>query len=160
MTKIITKKSSKAPILKIKFISHGTLESKDLQVTRRFYEEVLGLEVIQNTPMSMLVRRGGHHTYAVVQTGRDEDMPLLNHNGLDVDSEDSVREAHQLLQSVQTEYGIRKIMAPHELHGVYSFYFQDLDGNWWEILANPLGGYSQMFDKPELDLTDHSDCDR
>jgi catechol 2,3-dioxygenase-like lactoylglutathione lyase family enzyme len=47
MSKIITKKSTKAPLLNIKFLSHGTLESRDLQASRRFYEEVLGLEVIQ-----------------------------------------------------------------------------------------------------------------
>ena len=29
--------------LKTRFISHGTLGSKDLEATRRFYEEFLGL---------------------------------------------------------------------------------------------------------------------
>ena len=60
-------------------------------------------------------------------------MPLLNHNGLDVNSEEAVREAYQLLQSVQAEYDNRKILKPYEQHGVYSFYCQDLDGNLWEI---------------------------
>lgn len=31
-----------APRLKLKFLSHGTLESKDLARSRRFYEEFLG----------------------------------------------------------------------------------------------------------------------
>jgi hypothetical protein len=60
-------------------------------------------------------------------------MPLLNHSGLDADSEEAVREAYQLLQSVQAEYGSRKILQQHDQHGVYSFYGQDLDGNLWEI---------------------------
>ncbi len=31
-------------------------------------------------------------------------------------------------------------------HGTYSFYIIDFDGNWWEILTNPDGGYSYVFD--------------
>lgn len=68
MSKIITKKSTKAPLLNIKFLSHGTLESRDLQASRRFYEEVLGLEVIQHLPNAMTIRHGSNHTYVVVQT--------------------------------------------------------------------------------------------
>jgi len=37
-------------VLKTKFISHGTLGSKDLEATRRFYEEFLGLEVVRTSP--------------------------------------------------------------------------------------------------------------
>ena len=153
MQRTITQKSTKSPLLKINFLSHGTLECSDLQATRRFYEEVLGFDVIQHLKGAMMIRHGSNHTYAVVQTARTREMDLLNHNGLDVGSEEEVREAHDLLQSVQQEYGIRKIQKPHLQHGAYSFYFQDLDGNWWEILANPPGGYSVKFDEPDIDLT-------
>ena len=37
------------PTLKLKFISHGTLESKDLEFTRKFYEEFLGFEVVRTS---------------------------------------------------------------------------------------------------------------
>ena len=36
-----------APTLKLSFLSHGTLESKDLEFTRRFYEQFFGFEVVQ-----------------------------------------------------------------------------------------------------------------
>jgi Glyoxalase/Bleomycin resistance protein/Dioxygenase superfamily len=39
-----------APLLKLNFISRGALEVRDLQASRRFYEEVLGFEVSQRTP--------------------------------------------------------------------------------------------------------------
>lgn len=149
----MTKKSVKSPLLNIKFISHGTLESKNLQATRRFYEEVLGFEVIQTMPRALMVRCGGLHVYAVVETDRAQGMTVFNHNGLDVETEEDVLEAHRILHSVQEEYGILKILEPHQQHGVFSFYFRDMDGNWWEILANPPGGYSPIFDNPELDLT-------
>ena len=54
------------PALKLKFLSHGTLESRDLAFSRKFYEEFLGLDVVQTSPISLLVRLGGNHTYAFV----------------------------------------------------------------------------------------------
>ena len=74
------------PVLKLNFLSHGTLESKNLEKTRAFYTEFLGLEVVRTSPVSLLIRLGGPNTIAVVeQKRRTEEMPLLNHNGLDVD---------------------------------------------------------------------------
>ena len=46
------------PVIKSKFISHGTLGSHDLERTRKFYEEFLGLEVVKTSPISMMVRLG------------------------------------------------------------------------------------------------------
>jgi catechol 2,3-dioxygenase-like lactoylglutathione lyase family enzyme len=156
MVKIITKKSTKAPLLKINFLSHGTLESRDLQASRRFYEEVLGLEVIQHLPHALTIRHGSNHTYVVVHSNKPKEMNILNHNGLDVGTEEEVRAAYEILRSVQQEYGIRKISKPGKLHGYYAFMFQDMDANWWEILVNSPGGYSGLFDKPENDLTNRS----
>jgi catechol 2,3-dioxygenase-like lactoylglutathione lyase family enzyme len=150
----ITQKSTTVePLLKISFLSHGTLECKDLQASRRFYEEVLGLEVIQHMDIAMTLRLGSDHTYVVVQTGREREMELLNHNGLDVGTQQDVDRCFELLSSVKDKYGIRKLQKPHTQHGAYSFYFMDLDGNWWEILANVPRGYSALFDDPERDIT-------
>jgi len=53
-----------APALKLNFLSHGTLESRNLAFSRRFYEEFLGLEVVQTmlirlTPKPTISRRVG-----------------------------------------------------------------------------------------------------
>jgi hypothetical protein len=48
-----------APALKLNFLSHGMPESHDLAFSRRFYEEFLGVEVVQTSPISLLVRLGG-----------------------------------------------------------------------------------------------------
>ncbi|MGH3827175.1 MAG: VOC family protein, partial [Pseudonocardiaceae bacterium] len=79
----ITERSDRAsPLVDIAFISHGTLGSVNLQESRRFYEEVFGFEVVQLSPVSLLVRKGGAHTYVVVETGNaDHKMSLMNHNG-------------------------------------------------------------------------------
>ncbi|HET9060688.1 MAG TPA: VOC family protein [Acidimicrobiales bacterium] len=149
----ITTRSTKAPILQINFLSHGTLECINMQETRRFYEEVFGLQVVQHNTISMMVRLGAQHCYAVVETGKPANMPLLNHNGLDLGSVDEVKKAHELLTSVAEEYSIRKITPAQWQHGNFGFYVCDLDGNWWELLANPPGGYSYVFEEPARDLT-------
>ena len=47
------------PALKLNFLSHGTLDSRDLAFSRKFYEEFLGFEVVQTSPISLLIRLGG-----------------------------------------------------------------------------------------------------
>jgi catechol 2,3-dioxygenase-like lactoylglutathione lyase family enzyme len=153
MAHVITQKATRAPLLKLNFISHGTLECVDLAATRRFYEEVLGFEVIQHTAGGMMIRLGGDHTYVVLATGKLHEMSFMNHNGLDVSSPEEVDRAYQLLQGVQEQYGIRQLTPPKLQHGAYSFYIRDLDNNWWEILANAPSGYSALFARPEVDLT-------
>ncbi len=153
----ITQKSTRPPLLKLNFISHGTLEVGDLQASRQFYEEVMGFEVIQRAPVALLLRLGSDHTYVAVETRNPKGMGLFNHNGVDVSTEDDVRAAYETLVSVQQQYGIKQIEKPCWQHGVYSFFFADPDGNWWEILANRPRGYSAEFDDPDADLTGRTD---
>ena len=101
----ITERSIRTSLLiDIKFISHGTLGSVNLQESRRFYEEVFGFEVVQLSKVTLL-RKGGEHTYVVVETGNeDHKMSLMNHNGIDVGSPDEVDRAHAALALVKEEY--------------------------------------------------------
>ena len=156
----ITNRAKTEPLLKTVRLGHGTLECVDIVRTRRFYEEVLGLEVIQTSPLSLMIRKGTSHTYAVVETGKaDKEMHMLNHNGLDVDSPEEVDAAYELLQQVKDEYGIRKIQKPRQAHGDYAFFFCDLDGNWWEIVAVRAGGYAADFSEEDRDLTGRHELD-
>src|SRR5258708_26961046 len=84
-----------APALNVNVLSHGSLESRDLGFSRRFYEEFLGLEVVQTSPISLLIRLGGPNTIAVVYSKQVGEMTLLNHNGLDVHSQEEVDEAYR-----------------------------------------------------------------
>jgi hypothetical protein len=43
-------------------------------------------------------------------------------------------------------------------HGVFSFYWQDGDGNWWEIVQGRSGGYSYLLDEGR-DITGRTDLD-
>jgi len=139
---------AKEPVLKLKFLSHGTLESKDLEHSRKFYTDFLGLECIQTSKISLMIRLGNTNTIAVVQTTRKKpEMPMLNHNGLDVTTREEVDQCYEIVAREKDKWGIRKLTKPVDQHGTRSFYFLDCDDNWWEILCNPDGGYSWMFDK-------------
>src|SRR6185437_11763125 len=85
------------PALKLNFLSYGTLESRDLEFSRKFYEEFLGFQGVQTSPISLLVRLGGDHTIAVVYSKKVGAMNLLNHNGLDVRTKEEVDEAHRVV---------------------------------------------------------------
>ena len=145
------------PALRTRFMSHGTLACKDIDATRKFYEEFLGLEVIRTSEISLLVRLGGRHVYAVVKTDKPQEMPFLNHNGLDVATEAEVDRAHKLVTEQAEKWGLHRISRPFVQHGTYSFYFWDADENCWEILCNPEDGYTWLFEKGDQDGMGHLD---
>ena len=149
-------RTATAPTLKLNFISHGTLEAKDLAFTRRFYEEFMGFEVVQPSKISLWFRLGGGpHIYVCVQSRAKPEMSLLNHNGVDVETEERVDECHQLVVRDAEKWGLRKISKAMVQHGTYSFFFWDIDDNCWEILANPPGGYTWMFERGDQEGMGH-----
>jgi len=147
------------PLLDIGMISHGTLSSLNLEDSRRFYEEVLGFDVIQVSPVALAVRKGSEHSYAVVETGEPSTMEVIDHNGIDVRGRGAVLKAHEALTRAKDEYGIGPIHKPVDQHGNFSFYFADCDGNWWEVVDGVPGGYSPLFDEPARDITGRTDID-
>ena len=153
----VTAKPPLQPRLKLNFLSHGTLETKDLAFARKFYEEFLGLEVVQTSPISLLIRLGGPNTIAVVKSVNKEPMTLLNHNGLDVETKEEVDAAYEAVVADKDAWRLHKISKPILQHGTYSFYFWDSDDNCWEILTNPKGGYSWLFEQGDLAGKGHMD---
>lgn len=145
------------PALKLKFLSHGTLESTDLDFSRRFYEEFLGLDVVRTSPISLMIRLGGDNTIAVVKCKTKQPMNLLAHNGLDVETQEEVDAAYKTVVEQADQWKLKKISKPLLQHGTYSFYFWDCDDNCWEILTNPKGGYSWLFGLGDLEGKGHQD---
>jgi len=126
--------NNQGSVLRPYMISHGTLECRSLARSRKFYEEFLGLECAVHSPTSMAIRCGLKVHITAVEVG-DALHPgnLLNHWGLDLESLDAVDKAYTDSVASKERYGIGEVKQPMERHGVYSFYLQDLDGNWWEI---------------------------
>ena len=147
----------KKSVINSTFMSHGTLGSTDLEATRKFYEDFLGLEIIRTSKVSMMVRLGGEHVYAVVQQRQLDKMPRINHNGIDVPSDSDVDAAHAACLEQQEKWGLTGITKPIQQHGTYSFHFSDNDDNAWEILSNPEGGYTWIFEQGEQEGRGHWD---
>ena len=145
------------PALKLNFLSHGTLDSRNLEFSRQFYEEFLGFQVVQTSPISLLIRLGGDHTIAVVYSKKVGEMNLLNHNGLDVRTKEDVDAAHRVVVANAEKWKLTKVSKPYLQHGTYSFYFWDADDNCWEILTNPEGGYSWLFEQGDQKGKGHLD---
>jgi catechol 2,3-dioxygenase-like lactoylglutathione lyase family enzyme len=149
----ITDRSEKSAVVKTKGLNHGTLGCTNLARTRQFYEEVLGLDVVQTSPISMMVGKGAPYVYAVVETpAHKNDMELLNHNGLEVETPEEVDAAYAALKAIKDEWGLN-VQKPVTMHGLHTFYFRDFDGNWWEIVSAGKEGYQGMFHNKDYDLT-------
>jgi len=131
--------------LKPKMLSHGTVETHDLAAAKKFYTEFLGMEVVQTSAISLMLRLNSVTTIACVQTKGETAAGIYSHFGFDYETREEVDAAHEVAVAQKDNYGIRKITRPVDQHGTYSFYIIDFDGNWWEILTNPEGGYSYVF---------------
>lgn len=134
-------------IVKPYVMSHGTLECYRLAESRKFYEEFLGLECVRHGKPSMVIRLGLKFNVVCVEVG-DEVRPqgVLNHWGLDLQSEEEVKEAHANALKYKDKYGIRQVMEPVHQHGVFSFYMEDLDHNWWELQASSFFRHDDTWD--------------
>ena len=99
-----------APALKLNFLSHGTLDSRDLDFSRKFYEEFMGFDVVKTSEISLLIRLGGNHCIAVVFSKKGlGEMNLLNHNGVDVRTKEEVDEAHKVVVANAEKWKLTKI---------------------------------------------------
>lgn len=121
-------------VIKPYALGHGTVECRDLKASRRFYEEFLGLECVRHAQPAMAVRCGMKFHIFAVEVGDDlHKTNLLNHWGLDLESREAVDAAHAAALANKEKYAIRQVMDVVNQHGVYSFYIEDLDHNWWEL---------------------------
>jgi catechol 2,3-dioxygenase-like lactoylglutathione lyase family enzyme len=139
----VQRKSVVAPYV----LGHGTLECRNLKQSRRFYEEFLGLECVRHAVPAMAVRYGNAFHIFCVEVGDDiHPTNLLNHWGLDVKTREEVDAAHEAAKLKQEDFGIRQVTDLVLQHGVYSFYIEDLDHNWWEIQYYDGFQHDDLFD--------------
>ena len=134
-------------VIKPYCLSHGTLEVYSLKASRRFYEEFLGLECVRHGKPAMVIRLGMRFHVVCVEVG-DQIHPcsLLNHWGVDVATRAEVDEAHAKAIAHKDKYKIRQVLPVQEMHGVYSFYLEDLDHNWWEVQSYDGFQHDDMYD--------------
>lgn len=122
-------------VIKPFVFSHGTCECRNLKESRKFYEEFLGLDCVQIANGGMVFTLGLKFHVVCLELGEhiQGSLTMLNHWGLEVASREEVREAYEKVHELKDKYKIGTIMPIESVGGRYSFYFEDLDSNWWEI---------------------------
>ncbi|WP_223569772.1 VOC family protein [Pseudomonas sp. BF-R-26] len=127
------------PVIKSMLLTHGTAESYDIEKSRQFYEEFLGLSCVRISPESVIFTIGVRFHVVVLALGEEiRPMGLANHWGIQVETKEEVDHAYRACLELKDKYGIRETVEPMEqVWGAYSFFFQDLDHNWWEIEYYP-----------------------
>lgn len=143
----IVEPNNKNSIVKPYVMSHGTLECHSLKESRKFYEEFLGLECVRHAKPAMVIRCGLKWHVVCVEVG-DNVHPcnVLNHWGVDVRSKEEVDAAYAAALEHKEKFKIRQVLKPVSQHGVYSFYLEDLDHNWWEIQHYSTFQHDDLFD--------------
>jgi catechol 2,3-dioxygenase-like lactoylglutathione lyase family enzyme len=122
-------------------LTHGTIESNNLDVSRRFYREVLGLDVVSPSPSVKphYVKHSSTPWYIVSLQVPQSEKKILGPRQrftLAVESASALTEAHRWLKESSEEAGVTALTEPMEDNRSVSFLLSDPDNNWWEITAN------------------------
>jgi catechol 2,3-dioxygenase len=130
-------------------IAHVVLKVRDLERSKTFYTEVLGMDVMSEMPVPPILflanNRRDHHEIALLEVGRQAPSPPANAVGLvhvafRLRSEEELRAAYKELKekgvpiSFTVNHGITK-----------SVYFFDPDGHELEVYCdNPPEEYAKL----------------
>jgi len=130
-------------------IGHVVIKVRDLERSRKFYTEVMGLKLMMELPqikMAFFASNGrDHHEIACIEVGKDAAAPRQNEIGLlhiafRLPGEDHLRAAYKVLKENQVpvaftvDHGITK-----------SIYFSDPDGNQLEVYCDNPPEYIAQF---------------
>ncbi|ETX07153.1 VOC family protein [Candidatus Entotheonella palauensis] len=120
-----------------KRIGHLVLNVKDVEVSEKFYTEILGFEVSVKRPFGTFLTCGKiHHDLALFQAPEDaqpvtEGRLGLNHFAVQVEDLDELKEVYQNLKA----HGVTiDRLVDHKM--TQSVYFFDPDGNRIEFFFN------------------------
>jgi catechol 2,3-dioxygenase-like lactoylglutathione lyase family enzyme len=119
-------------------LTHGTITCLNLDRSRQFYREVLGLDVVSpsRSVKPSYIKHPSTPWY-VVSLERSPEMrvPLtpLQRFTVAVESRAALVEAHRLLKDRREELGVIELQEIQENGELVSLLLSDPDGNWWEI---------------------------
>ena len=136
-----------ASVVNPEYLSHGTLECYSFARSRPFYEEFLGFQCVRHSRASMAIRCGMRFHIVCLEVG-DQLHPACidNHWGIDVSSAEEVDRIWRAAHALKDKYGLREIREPVKQHGIYGFYMEDFDHNWWEFQYYDGTQHDDMFD--------------
>ena len=130
--------------LRLDRMGHLSLRVSDLEVSEKFYTEVLGMRPVWRSEGEIAFLECGNDDLALIQIPKEtvrafrhrpQTSQSLHHFGFRVRTK---REVDQLAQEVR-DRGIGIDDGPRDHRdGSRSFYFKDPDGNYVQILWDPI----------------------
>lgn len=117
--------------------THGTLVSRDLDASKKFYTGVLNLEVHRFSSNVIYVKHPSAKTFIVCALRENPKVFSLNfRNTLTVESKAAVTDAYGELSRRGKELGVLELFPLKEENGYASFCFRDPGTNGWEITSS------------------------
>lgn len=124
---------------------HFALRVTDLQRSRAFYEQLLGMKVVWEPDRDNVYFSSGSDNLALHQISSDElsvcrsaNAQLLDHMGVIVESPQAVDRMYREISPAIERLGGKITKEPKQHRdGSYSFYFSDPDGNVIQALYEP-----------------------
>jgi catechol 2,3-dioxygenase-like lactoylglutathione lyase family enzyme len=123
-------------------LTHGTITCLNLDNSRRFYREVLGLDVVSpsRSVQPHYIKHPATPWYIVSLERKPEMRTVLTpfqRYTVAVESADAVAQAHHQLRESCESVGITDLGEIRERGNAVSFLLCDPDRNWWEV-ASPV----------------------
>jgi catechol 2,3-dioxygenase-like lactoylglutathione lyase family enzyme len=116
--------------------THGTLQCDDIERSRRFYVEVLGLELAAGFNAAQYIKHPSTPWYVVVlQRSPRQYLAPVNRFTLQIGSAVEVEQAHREFSTNGQSLGVTEVGKLENSNGTTNFIFSDLDKNWWELTA-------------------------
>jgi len=114
--------------------THGTLQCDDLERSRRFYTEVLGLEIAAGFSTAQYIKHPAAPWYIVIlQRKPRQYLAPVNRFTLQMSSPAEVAQAHREFTANGNSFGLTDLGELETTNGTTSFIFSDVDKNWWEL---------------------------
>lgn len=114
--------------------THGTLQCDNIEKSRRFYVEELGLEIAAGFNMAQYIKHPSSPWYIVVlQRAPRQYLTAMNRFTLQMESKAAVEKAHHDFAAAGQSMGIIQLGKLEVNRDKASFIFSDLDKNWWEL---------------------------
>jgi len=116
--------------------THGTLVAHDLNVSRDFYSNVLGLEVHRFSTIVIYLKHPSTRTFVVCAERKNFKVFSPNfRNTLKVESKDAVNDVYREFSERGNMLGVTELFPLQENDGSASFCFRDPGTNCWEIAS-------------------------
>ena len=114
--------------------THGTLQCNDIERSRRFYTEVLGLEIAAGFSTAQYIKHPASPWYIVIlQRKPRQYLAPVNRFTLQLGSASEIEQAHRDFSTNGAAAGITDLGKLDSVNGKTSFIFSDPDKNWWEL---------------------------